>query len=349
MIMETVIRNIHTKYPPVSDKNKRIAYQQLPDKIREGISFEQWKDIYKGNNPSAIIKAFSKATKSKKKREDSIDDSYYTKEKNYKGRKPSKDWDIVREAFKILFGETWEEWERELNITPSQYFDLRERLVHARYDERYHDVIKDYPKKAIDKMLDELSVLWLVYGLCLKELDRAKERKDTLFIKTLREVFDLYGEDPSEFIDSKTGKGDKVSRETIIKRLKEFRGYCLMKKKTIELSKTFYERVKPAGICELLCRINRIFTEPLKRLDAELERLKAIKKIKLLMEKYFIAPHELFPEYAGFKYLPKVSLSGAGLGAGLSTVQDTIVTDTMTLIEQILKRQTEIENELKNI
>jgi hypothetical protein len=141
--VKKIITNLHAKYPPVREKNIKTAYAQLPDTLREGIKFERWKDIYKGKKPDEIFTAFLKTCKERKKREYSTDDSYYAKSKNYKGRKPDKEWDIIREALEILIGRTLKEWQEELNITPSQYYELQEQILTAKYDKKYGLIVEE--------------------------------------------------------------------------------------------------------------------------------------------------------------------------------------------------------------
>jgi hypothetical protein len=197
-------------------------------------------------------------------------------------------------------------------------------------------------------MMNELAVLWWVYGICLTELDKAKKGKNTLFLNTLRETLTLFGEDPSDYVDGKKGKGDKVSIEAMKKRFMVFKNHTF--KKAIEIPKTFYDREKPTGLCWLLCMTHTIFHKPLERVSRELKREKAKKKIKLLMEKYGIFSDEIFPNASPLAS-PTMNLTASLLGAGSTHRKEEKYPSTPTkkLIEQILKRQVEIDGQLQEL
>lgn len=205
----------------------------------------------------------------------------------YKGRPPGEVYRLMRRAMEIIANRTLPEWEKEFGIDRVRYETLKAVCLNILADEPIGHLKTDFSEAAMNKMWEELNTLWQVLQLFRAEIEEAKQKKNTLFLNTAREILKEYA--PS-YLESISGRGRKVGHPAMKKRFLRARQY-VWSKGGVDVPSTFYDRDRPTLLCFLAYVIHSIFFGHHQR---ELKRKKAEIKILLLMEKYDIPLTELF-------------------------------------------------------
>ncbi len=254
-----------------------------------------------GKECNSCLQNLPEVPAKRKKREDSLSDNYYTKKKKYKGRSKGWDHDIFAEANAIMSGKTLQKWQKDFNMSASEYSALQllainfHPYLYSSEEQTFplHRVsgfcLRDFSQAAIQIMMDEIDTLMITLEGFFYEVKKAEKEGNTIFLNTVKEVF---GDDASYYMDYKKGRGANQQKKVLEKSYRVFNKW-LSVKKNIKLPKTFYEREKLKGLCCLAHSIHSlIFGALMKRIKQK----EATLKIKLLAEKYDLAPGDIFPE-----------------------------------------------------
>ena len=90
--LEDFVEQLQEKYPPISEKNQKIAFREIIGKYPETIDYPTWKSIFRpGEKPQDVVNAYNSVKNKTTKRLERIDSYlYYDKEKkkrNYTGKR----------------------------------------------------------------------------------------------------------------------------------------------------------------------------------------------------------------------------------------------------------------------
>lgn len=241
------IKTLLKKYPPSSDKNIKIAFQELVGRYSEALLFHQWMSIYKeGKSAKEIAKDILNAPKIR----------VYNSDNMGKGghRGPSKRWQKIIEAERILFSpqEVLKKFRSELD---PYYFLI---LLKPSF--------KEIPACFNNRTVNAFKYSHEVLISVLKEFMKRYNPRDTKHQQVMDIVDEVY--------KPKT-KGKKVSRGSFEKAVKEFRSYIYGRSKNKDYTtKGFYY------IAWLASEIEKVLG-----IRDELLKKRCIKEVKVILEK----------------------------------------------------------------
>lgn len=204
--------------------------------------------------------------------------------KNRSGRPRSKEYDTLRQAKTIVLGKNLHVWKQELGIDRATYELQRFQILKGLYENQ------GKANRAIfDRMIEELNILWRVMKSFQKLAKEAQKKNDTLILNTIRMVF---RDEANYYIKGNKKQGNIIKWATIRKRESVFWEYVESDCKA-NVPATFYDRDKPTGICLIAKKIHDIFYQPHRMITFSTNRLRALLKVSLLMDKYDIGLNEL--------------------------------------------------------
>lgn len=232
--------------------------------------------------------------KERKQREDSIDRKYWDiPNKKHKGRRKAPDHHILKQAFTVLNQSNLKEWKKEFGMSSREYSEFRDLYLTSVYRTQIgisEDAViipQSYPPEAVHKMAGELGALIETVALFNDEVEKAKRDGNVTFLNLVKRIF---GNDAKNVFDIKKNEDGNVGKNTLSEAYKNFSQW-LQGQKTSELPGTFYDRDKPKGLCLLAYGAFHFLSDVNRRTT---ERYRVLLKMRLLAERYYIRPDEVF-------------------------------------------------------
>lgn len=211
------------------------------------------------------------------------------------------EWQILKKVELIISKENLDWWHTKL--TAHKRFILRGHILQSLKVGTLNQVseIPDYEREIVGKMYYEMLVMWAVLNMFLDKLDIAKKKNDTLFLNTAYTVFNVQEYDQF-FVAISMGRGRKIDKLTIAKRLAKVKEYVNSKKTLedlqMEKTGTFYQRDIPAYLCNMAYKAFMYMGMKFKENpEFAIERQAAVQQINSLMQEYVISPWQLSPTF----------------------------------------------------
>jgi hypothetical protein len=174
-----------------------------------------------------------------------------------------------------------------------KHFELQTKVIEAMGKGTFDPLIVGYSRQAVGHMVKELIILWSIFDLFNKEIERAKKEGDTFSLNTTKKI---WREDAGSAFEIKNGKqrGRRIDEKSASRRVSRVRKYLNTGELTTPYQTgRFYNQDKFTYLSLIAHEVYKLFFH---NLEWEKRRIKAIAIINRLATHYSIMPEEIsFP------------------------------------------------------